>query len=131
MAESSRRMRRPSHAVLSLLALLLVAFVAGSPASDCRQLLDRSDMIADEEFRKMNCDAIMYADEGTAQMIVDNLRPPPRPAPPDAAEPCRTLLRRMDESNRQFEAEFEQLDCAQKMLDVDPGIAQVLVETDE
>lgn len=122
-----------SLAIVLMLTLAARADVADMQAAECRSLLERPGAEADAQFRELKCDAVMLRDKGTAQILVDySNRGSPPAAPPDAAEPCRVLLRQMDQSvsaqrARQRDVQFERLGCSRTMITADRGEARVLV----
>ena len=102
-------------------------------AARCRDLLSRMDSsgnglpVAELEWQRLSCDAIMLHDTGSAQMIVDHTSQPPTPS--DDAAPCRRLLESMDQIGfgaEQAQLEFERAKCAKRLLS-DRGRAQVLL----
>ena len=102
-------------------------------AARCRDLLSRMDSsgnglpVAELEWQRLSCDAIMLHDTGSAQMIVGHTSQPPTPS--DDAAPCRRLLESMDQIGfgaEQAQLEFERAKCAKRLLS-DRGRAQVLL----
>ena len=146
-----RRLPPPPRLLLPLLLLFLpcrdcaLAAAADEPSADpaapCRGLLARMDAgrpggraaaaASLTEWERLGCDQRMLHDDGEATVLV----PPVLSAAPaaDDAQPCRSLLQRMDAhaafspaAAARLAAEFESADCASRMMAADRGDARVL-----
>ena len=116
--------------------LLAVGSCAGSsdPATKCRGLLSMADRhrgrgVDERAWKMLDCDKLMMADRGDAQVLVEGDVAAPAPTHTDVAAPCRRLLEMMDyrADSEALRGRFEALRCGERMA-ADTGTATVLVE---